>query len=164
MLINSKNIKISKKTVIFAILAVFFITADRFLEALCLKGYFDRPVPIISNIFSLNYVKNYYIAFSLPFSGFFLNILIGVIILALLISLIRMFNRNTKDKIQNTIRISLFILLIGAVLNFADRLQYGFVIDYFYLKYFTVFNLSDIMIFTGVLLLIFNNRSYAKNV
>jgi signal peptidase II len=40
----------------------------------------------------------------------------------------------------------LTILIIGAILNFTDRIKFGYVIDYFSLKYFTVFNLADVMI------------------
>lgn len=150
------KLNISKKTVIFVILAVFFVAADRFLKALCLKGFFDQPIPIVGNIFTLHYVKNQYIAFSLPFSGPILTAIIGIIILALTIYLLKsLFSQNTNFY-------SLTILIIGAILNFTDRLKYGYVIDYFDLKYFTIFNLADIMIVASVVwLIIFNKKKYA---
>jgi signal peptidase II len=156
----STNLQIQKKTVLFIILAVFFVVLDRFLEALCLYGYFDQPVPIIGNIFSLNYVKNYYIAFSLPFSGPILTAIIGLIILLLTIYLLKsLFSPNTKHQILNT-KYALTVLIIGAILNFTDRLKFGFVIDYFYLKYFTIFNLADMMItFSTISLLIISFKN-----
>ena len=155
------KVKISKKTVIFIIFAVFFVALDRFMEALCLHGYFDQPVPIVGNVFSLNYVKNYYIAFSLPFSGPILTALIGIIILILLVYLIKTFFSPNFQSQVSSFQISLTTLIIGAILNFTDRIKFGFVIDYFYLKYFTIFNLADIMIVGGVIGLLI--LSFKKN-
>jgi signal peptidase II len=154
----STNLRIQKKTVLFIILAVFFVILDRFLEALCLYGYFDQPVPIIGNIFSLNYVKNYYIAFSLPFSGPILTISIGLIIIFLMFYLVRTVVPNPKLQIPNPNFYPLTILIIGAILNFTDRIKLGYVVDYFDLKYFTIFNLADIMIVTSVIYLLITLR------
>jgi signal peptidase II len=150
---------LSKKTVIFVILAVFFVVADRFLKALCLKGFFDQPVSLVGDILNLHYVKNPYIAFSLPFSGPILTVLIGIIILILIAYLLKLlFSPNTKYQIPNT-SYPLTILTIGAILNYTDRIKFGFVVDYFDLKYFTIFNLADIMIVTGIVWLIIFNKS-----
>jgi signal peptidase II len=154
-----QKIKISKKTVLFIILAVFFVVVDRFLKFLCLQDYFDRPLPLLGNFFSLEFVKNYYISFSIPLSGPILTALIGIIIIILLIYLIKpFFSSNFQFPISN-FQISLTILIIGAILNFTDRIKFGYVIDYFSLKYFTVFNLADIMIVSSVIwLIILNNH------
>jgi signal peptidase II len=150
--------KISKKTVLFIILAVFFVVADRFLKFLCLQGYFNQPPPILGNFFSLEFVKNYYISFSIPLSGPILTAAIGLIILALLIYWLKiLFSPNLQSSIFN-LQVPLAILITGAILNFIDRIRYGFVIDYFNLKYFTVFNLADIMIVIGVIILIINQK------
>ena len=45
----------------------------------------------------------------------------------------------------------LTFIIFGAISNMLDRLKYGFVIDYLDLKYFTVFNMADVMIVGGVL-------------
>ena len=46
---------------------------------------------------------------------------------------------------------SLEAVLIGAISNLIDRLNYGAVIDYFSIP-FTVLNLSDLMIFFGIII------------
>ena len=147
--------KISKKTTIFIILVVFFVALDRFLKTLCLKGFFDQPLPLVGDIFSLHFVKNYYIAFSLPLGGLLLSIITGIIILVLLAYWLKLFKQslipNTKYQILNTNIYYLTILIIGAIINFTDRIFFGYVIDYLDLKYFTVFNLADIAICFGVL-------------
>ena len=153
--------KISKKTTIFIILVVFFVALDRFLKTLCLKGFFDQPLPLVGDIFSLHFVKNYYIAFSLPLGGLLLSIITGIIILILLAYWLKLFKQsltpNTKYQILNTNIYYLTILIIGAIINFTDRLRFGFVVDYFDLKWFTVFNLGDIMISGSVSLIILSN-------
>lgn len=157
--------KIAKKTTLFIVLVVFFVALDRSLKTLCLKGFFDQPHYLIPNIFSLNYAKNYGIAFSLPLSGPILTIVIGLIILILLAYWLKMFKLrsmpNDKCQMINASFYALTILIIGAILNFTDRIRYGFVIDYFDLKYFTVFNLADIMIVCAVAdLLILSSKKY----
>jgi signal peptidase II len=143
--------KLSIKTVLFIILAVFFVIADRFLKVLSLKGFFDNPLPLFGNIFSLHYVKNFYIAFSLPLSGPILTVLIGIIILILLIYWLKLFFSTASQPLNFNLLSPLTILILGAILNFTDRIKYGFVIDYFDLKYFTVFNLADIAISLSIL-------------
>lgn len=146
--------KISKKTTLFIILVVFFVTLDSFLKALCLAGRLDAPRPIIGDILSLHYAKNEYIAFSLPFSGPLLTILTGLIILTLLIYLAASLRSATGRQPLDAKVIALTILIVGAILNFTDRLRFGYVVDYFDLKWFTIFNLADIMIVGGVIILL----------
>jgi signal peptidase II len=43
----------------------------------------------------------------------------------------------------------LLFIIFGAISNLVDRLKFGYVIDYIDIKYFTVFNLADIMIVVG---------------
>jgi signal peptidase II len=153
------KVKISIKTVFFIILAVFFVFADRFLKALSLKGFFDRPIPLLGNFFFLSYVKNYYIAFSIPFSGPILTGIIGLIILTLLFYWVKFFFSPGPEPSRTKLLYPLSILIIGAILNFTDRIEYGFVIDYLYLKLFTVFNLADCLICGSVIwLVIFSSQ------
>lgn len=58
------------------------------------------------------------------------------------------------------------MVILGAASNIVDRTLFGFVIDYFYLWIFPVFNVADILILSGVLLLFFIHREQtvsAKN-
>ncbi|MFA5248448.1 MAG: signal peptidase II [Patescibacteria group bacterium] len=141
--ISLKN-RISKKTTIFTILAVFFVILDRFLKVLCSKGLLDKPFPLFGDILGLHFAKNYYISFSIPLSGPILTTAIGIIILILLVYLIKTFKTQ----------LSLLILIIGATINFIDRLKFGYVIDYFDLKWFAVFNIADCFIVLGIFFLL----------
>jgi signal peptidase II len=144
--------KISKKAIVFSIILAFFVILDRFLKALCLKGVLNKPVPIFGDILSLHFTKNYYISFSIPFSGPVLTILISTIILILLFFLLKSFKKSEKKLLSSNQQCLLTILIIGAIINLTDRLKFGYVIDYFNLKWFTVFNVADIFISTSILL------------
>ena len=136
-----------KKTIALATTIVFLITLDRFFKSLSLAGYLNKPVKIIGNIISLQFSKNYYIAFSIPVSGLLLNIVITLIIIGLIIYLIYLF----KKKLDFNIFILISLIVLGAISNLFDRIKFGYVVDYIDLKYFTVFNIADVMIVGGVL-------------
>lgn len=133
------------KMIGYTLTIIFFIVLDRFLKILAINGVFDLPVYLAGNFFQLYFVKNIYIAFSLPFYGTILLIIIGLIIVGLIVVFISYFYK--KDWFISG---CLLAIIIGAFSNFFDRIKYGFVIDYFDLKYFTIFNLADAMIVLGV--------------
>lgn len=59
---------------------------------------------------------------------------------------------------HNTVLISaLTLIILGAFSNGLDRLRLGAVVDYLDLKYYTVFNLADVMIVFGCLLILFSS-------
>ncbi len=118
-------------------LAIFFML-DRFLKLLALNS---SEKTIIPNLLNFNFVPNYNIAFSLPLGGQYLNFLIGGIIIAIIIFIILNYNR-----LKTLEFISFFGILLGAISNLIDRLQYGFVIDYLDLRWFTIFNIADALI------------------
>lgn len=138
---------------------MFFI-GDRVLKALALQQIEAKS--LLGKIFLFNFTKNYNISFSLPLSGPILNILIIAIILGLILVIYRLI---LKEKYLNSKSLLLTFILFGAISNMVDRLRYGYVIDYLELKNFTVFNLADVMISFGVLILIFKllkNDKYAQ--
>ena len=128
------------------LLAMFFVVLDRFFKFLAAGGYFDKSIPVVGDFFKLDLIPNYNIAFSLPLSGIFLNILIILIIIFLLYELLFLGQRQEWSKV-----VLLTFIIFGAISNMLDRLWYGFVVDYLDLKYFTVFNIADVMIVGGVL-------------
>jgi len=136
----------TKKMPLKILIGIFFIALDRFLKFLAVGGFWGGPQRIIGDFFKLNFVGNYNIAFSIPLVGWWLNIIIILIVFALVYNLL--YCAKKKEYVKAYL---LFIIVLGAASNLLDRLKYGFVIDYFDLKYFTVFNLADVMIVGGVI-------------
>ncbi len=133
------------------VITVFFVVLDRFFKFLAINKYLDEPISIFGNWFQLEFIPNYFIAFSLPLSGIWLNILIFLLILVIFYYIIHIVYIRKKYDFEG---LSLTIILLGAISNMLDRFRYGFVIDYLDLEYFTVFNIADIMIVVGFLILV----------
>ena len=102
-------------------------------------------------IFRLAYIENYGAAFNI-FNGnrLFLS-LISIASSIILIYLILF--RNTLNKLD---RLGLSLILSGTVGNGIDRILHGFVVDFINLNFinFPIFNLADISINIGFILLI----------
>lgn len=141
-----------KKIAIPLLIAIFFVSIDRFLKILAMEHYQDEQVKIVGDYLSFSFAKNYNIAFSLPVGDLIINILIPIIILFLLLYILF----SLKKKMYHEAG-PLTIILFGAISNYMDRLRFGFVVDYIDLKYFTVFNVADAMIVVSVIVLIILN-------
>ena len=60
-----------------------------------------------------------------------------------------------KSKLSNVMKSALSLIILGSVSNLLDRFMYNGVVDYIDLWLFPKFNLADMIIVFGVLLLIF---------
>ena len=149
--------KIQKKFY-FLCLSFFIILIDQFSKYLII---YNHKILINNDfvLFRLDFVKNYGAAFNI-FSGsrIFLS-LISVFFSILLIYLI--FRKNTLNSFEY---LSYSFILGGTIGNGIDRIINGFVIDFINLNFinFPVFNIADISINFGFILLIYkifkNNR------
>jgi signal peptidase II len=94
------------------------------------------------------YICNANISFGLkmPVSIFFLTWLFIFTILT--VSLLKKNPANTTF---------LLLILSGAISNMLDRIAVGCIIDFIDLKFWPVFNLADMFITTGVIMLIYKN-------
>ncbi len=130
--------------------AVFLVIVDRFLKSLARIFWQEHPQEIF-NLLHLGFFKNQFIAFSLDTVINPLFFIIPVFII-----LLTYFFYTLKH--QRLLEASGLIFIIsGAISNLFDRLLYGYVIDYIDLKYFTVFNLADVMICGGIIYLFYLN-------
>ena len=110
-------------------------------------------------LFSLDYVKNFGAAFNL-FSGnrLFLSLVSIVITIILIYSILK--NKN----ISNTELLGYSFILGGTTGNGFDRIIKGYVIDFINLNFikFPVFNIADISINIGLILIIYSFIKYKK--
>lgn len=150
------KIKLQNIAIAFGI-AIFFM-ADRYLKIFAQKLVPETHFKLLSDWLIFRFTPNPYIAFSLPFSGILLNITVILIILGLIYYIFYLIlnkkNRNLSQSERKHTIILLTIILFGAISNIQDRLFYGYVVDYLELRYFTVFNIADIMISAGTLSII----------
>ena len=136
----------------FLSLSIFIILIDQFTKYLM---FYNKKLFINKDflLFKLDFVKNYGAAFNL-FSGsrIFLS-LISIFFSTLLIYLI--FRKNTLNSFE---LYSYSFILGGTIGNGLDRILRGFVIDFINLNFinFPVFNIADISINIGFIILLYN--------
>jgi signal peptidase II len=100
----------------------------------------NTPVPLIKNFLNLTLVHNRGAAF-----GFFQNQLILFILVSLLAIGLILYNLKNRNN-SIILRLSLGLILGGAIGNLIDRLRFGFVVDFLDLRIWPVFNLADSVI------------------
>ncbi len=138
---------------IISVIAIFFVL-DRYLKSLALKLAPGESINLISDLFSFSFSKNPYIAFSLPIGPNVITPLVIIIIISLIMAILWLIYKQKRLSLQT---IFLIIILLGAVSNAIDRLQYTYVIDYLRLKNLSVFNIADAMISLGTILYIYTS-------
>ena len=137
-----------------------------------IKYFIDKNVlflEVIPNIFNIHKVYNYGVAFSFLENRRYLVLLISIILIFFLFNLRKDLPKTRKYDI-------LFGVIYGGIFgNLIDRVIHGYVIDYlevFIFKYgFPIFNLADICITLGILLVVLNmmgeqndrRRKWCKN-
>lgn len=138
---------------IYLISSVIFIL-DLIIKQLIINNL-KTSISVIDNFFTLYLVKNTGGAFSILNNNVGLLSIIGIIFLFGIIKYI-----NNNKNMTNIESIGISFLLGGLLGNLLDRLIRGGVIDYlsfnFFGYYFPVFNLADIFITLGVLLVLIN--------
>lgn len=107
-------------------------------------------IPIVSGFLNLVYVKNPGAAFSMLADKTYLLSVISIAVCFFLLWFL--VTRTEKSKL---LTVSVAMILGGAIGNLIDRLLRGYVVDYIELCFvnFPVFNLADIAITGGAILL-----------
>ena len=110
-------------------------------------------------IISFNYVRNYGAAFNI-FDGN--RILLSSI--SIISSIILIYFIFFKESLNSLNRYGLSFILAGSLGNGIDRIIKGYVIDFINLKLFDfpIFNIADISINVGCIILIFNYFKFKK--
>ena len=146
MMLNIKKIRFY-----YILLSILIILSDQFT-----KHIIDiNHTSYINNdllFFSIDYVKNYGAAFNiLSGSRIFLSTVSTIITLYLIYLIL------CKKDISNLNLLSYSLILAGTVGNGIDRIIKGYVIDFINLNFidFPVFNIADISINVGLILIIY---------
>ena len=130
------------------LIAVAVICVDQ-LSKLLVYGTAARS--IIGNVLWFESTLNTGVAFSM-FSGNSIVFFIIACVASVLLTLLICSNKIIKSKAQ---KISLALILGGTISNAIDRIVFGGVRDFIYLKFmnFAIFNVADMSITVGAMLL-----------
>ena len=177
--------KKTKKTLILSAIAVFALVAlDQITKYLAVVFLKNQPaIPIIKNVFELQYLENQSAAFGMdPISllhnifsfevfhknpQLFLDVKMGFFIIAtilILIFFVLVFLRIPAEKRFYFMDYILIFFAAGAIGNFIDRISLNYVVDFFYFKLinFPIFNIADIYVTCSAAALIVLGLFYYK--
>jgi signal peptidase II len=144
--------------------------------------YPGQRIPVIGSLFSITFVENPGIAFGIDFGSSF-KLLISIFTIAATIGLLIYFYHIRAKSFS--LRLSIAIIIGGAFGNLIDRIFYGYfygysslfygkVVDFFDFRIFNlflfnrtfgnyIFNVADIAVTVGVILLLFNFHRRSAN-
>ena len=114
---------------------------------------FNSSIILIPHVLNLTYVQNTGAAFGIGSDSTSMFVAVNVVI----IGLITYFIFSKREELSKLILIALHLILAGGISNLIDRIVRGFVIDYIdispLIKY-PVFNLADIFVVVGCLIVV----------
>ncbi len=132
------------------------IGLDQFTKYLAVKYLkHNGSIVIIKNFLKLSYVENYGAAFGIMQNKKYIFVIITLIVVIFVtVFLIRNFYNLSK-----LMKVSLVMLLAGAIGNLIDRIRLSYVIDFVSVRFsngyeFPVFNVADCFIVISTILII----------
>ncbi|NLW08067.1 MAG: signal peptidase II [Clostridia bacterium] len=133
----------------FALLVILVLAVDQLSKYIIRTNMVpNQSLPVIESIFHITYVNNPGAAFGLfaNKTWLFIGVTLAVVILIV-------FTYLYLPPGQMIVRLALALMLGGAVGNLIDRLRFGYVIDFLDFRIWPVFNLADMAVVSGVILL-----------
>lgn len=138
-----------RKDSIYLIITILIVTFDYIIK-LKVKNNMNvgDSIKVIGDFFKITYIQNKGAAFGMLQEKQALFLIVGLITIVFLINLFL----KTKDKIT---KLSISMVVGGAVGNIVDRLLYGYVVDMFDFNgvWSYIFNFADVCVVLGVGLL-----------
>lgn len=130
------------------------IAIDRFTKIWALNRLSKGPdIVILKDLLGFSYLENRGAAF-----GIFQNKLIFLVIITSIVMLVIIYFIIKYKPKSNLLRFSLMLIVSGAIGNLIDRLYYNFVVDFIVIHYkdvyyFPTFNVADMLVVVGTILL-----------
>ena len=144
--------KFSKRDSIYLAIVLILVTFDYIIKTkIKTIMQLGDSIDVIKNFFSITYVQNTGAAFGMFKNQKILFLIVGIVAILILLYLFS----KTDNKI---VKISISMVISGAIGNIIDRLLYGFVVDMFdfHAIWSYVFNFADVCVVLGVALLSFS--------
>lgn len=136
--------------ILYITIIILGLILDRFTKIYAINNFIDNPV--YTKFLNFIYVENRGAAFGiLQDRRVFFVILTVAVVTAIIFYFIKHYKTNPK-----ILNIALALVVSGALGNFYDRLFYSYVVDFIEFAFvnFPVFNIADILITSGSILMI----------
>lgn len=134
---------------LFYSLSLIVFLVDHFVKNMVHQAMqVGQSIPLVDGIVKLTYVRNTGAAFSL-FTGYSSYL----VVIGILATAVILYFHLKVPRGHIYSQIALAFILGGSIGNLFDRISCGFVIDYIDFGFWPVFNLADIMINVGVVMI-----------
>lgn len=138
---------------LYAVMIIIMVALDRWSKIWAMDVLMKMDtMPLLQDIFHLTYVENTGAAFSMLRGKVgFLIFFTALVLIGLCIMLIV----SIKKKESKVLLVALAMVIGGAIGNMYDRIVLGYVVDYFDFRLinFAVFNVADVFVVCGSILL-----------
>lgn len=141
----------------FLIPVTAIVAIDEWLKYTALQRLPDEGSLVDPGILAFAIHRNLGVAFDIPFRLEF------IILVSILIGLGLLHIAYKNFRTHPDIALSTGVIILGALGNLYDRVVYDFTVDYIILFGRSAINLSDIVIVTGVVLLLLSSRRTKKH-
>ena len=135
------------------LILVFFVFCDLITKFFVKNNFLLNESKQLNQFLDLVYVQNYGVSFGF-LSGlvsYWILVIVGLIVTVLIYYLMIRSNKRVE-------KLAYFIIIIGALSNILDRIINSYVVDFISLHYnnfyWPAFNLADIYITIGIIMLI----------
>lgn len=128
------------------------IIIDQTSKIAIIKNIYNSSITVINGMLNFTYAENTGGAFCIGNNSTIMFIIVSIIVIAI----ITKFIISKKDEVPINIQIALSLILAGGIGNLIDRVVRGFVIDFIDfspLIRYPIFNIADIYIVLGCLML-----------
>lgn len=129
------------------LLSIFIILFDQLTKFIVEKYLYFKQITVIDNILLLTYVQNRGGAW-----GIFNDIpLLFIFLIPVVVGFLIYYGIKSKNKLEI---LSVNMIIGGALGNYIDRLVRGYVVDFIDFRIWPVFNVADIFVVGGGILLV----------
>ena len=135
----------------YELVIALLIALDQIIKRWALNDLqYKGSISVINDVFNLTYVENRGAAF-----GLFQNNQWVFIVVALIASIIGLYFLHSNKIYSKLGKLSVVLIIAGALGNLIDRIRLDYVVDYFDFVFIWnyVFNLADCFIVVGTILL-----------
>ena len=137
--------KNKKRMIIITIAVIVLIAIDQIAKFFII----GKEINLIPNILNFKFSEEVAGTFGVEFKGTFTFVITNLIVLGVIIKFMKM----QQEQIDKKTYVALTMIIAGAIGNLIDRLFRGYVVKFIILWKLPAFNISDILIVVGWVLL-----------
>lgn len=141
----------------YGVIALGVIAIDQTTKYLAYTSGFGSFLDRMQPVFSKVLLPNYNFAFSIPLPHIFAYVFYTFILIAFCI----WYFSGTKNAAE---RVGFYLVIGGAISNIIDRMILGYVRDFIAGFWGNIFNIADIAIISGIILILIANVRKSKPV